>query len=200
MYIVRLTLGAMIAVLVTALLLVLMQSLIQQDELDINDEPSRKIADIQMTEQEIETRVKEQKPDKPEEPEEPPPPEEMQELDDSEVDTGTVNLTPSFGVDLSFGDGAKLSASDGEYLPIVKVPPEYPRRALSRGIEGYCVVEYTVTKTGSVRDPKAVDCDSLFERSSIQAALKFKYKPRVENGEPVEVHGVRNMFTYKLSD
>lgn len=196
----RLAIGAVAALVITTLLLVLMQSLIQQDELDIDDQAGRKIADIQMGKQEIETRVKEQKPDKPDEPDQPPPPPEMQQLQDNPVNTQAVNVTPTFGLDFSFGDGARLSASDGEYLPIVKVPPEYPRRALSRGIEGYCVVEYTVTKTGSVRDPKAVDCDTLFETTSIQAALKFKYKPRVENGEPVEVHGVRNMFTYKLAD
>ena len=42
--------------------------------------------------------------------------------------------------------GFGLAPSDGEYLPIVKVQPVYPRRALSRGIEGYVIVEFTVTK------------------------------------------------------
>ena len=34
-----------------------------------------------------------------------------------------------------------------EYLPIVKVNPQYPRRAQTRGIEGYVLLEYIVTKT-----------------------------------------------------
>jgi len=34
----------------------------------------------------------------------------------------------------------------------------------------------------------------------MQAALKFKYKPRVVNGEAVEVPNVRNKFTYELED
>ena len=90
----------------------------------------------------------------------------------------------------------------GEYLPIVKVAPVYPRRAATRGISGYCTVEYTVTKTGSVSNPVAVDCvpEGVFEFSSIKAAEQFKYAPRVVNGEPVEVTGVTNKFTYEVEN
>jgi protein TonB len=93
-----------------------------------------------------------------------------------------------------------MSSGDGEYLPIVKVAPIYPRRAQTRGISGYCIVEYTVTKTGSIRDPQAVDCQpsGIFDRASVKAATKFKYKPRVVDGEPIEVAGVQNKFTYEL--
>ena len=93
-----------------------------------------------------------------------------------------------------------MSSGDGEYLPIVKVAPIYPRRAQTRGITGYCIVEYTVTKSGSIRDPQPVDCSpsGVFERASVKAAEKFKYKPRVVDGEPIEVAGVQNKFTYEL--
>ena len=50
-----------------------------------------------------------------------------------------------------------LVASDGEYLPIVKIAPVYPARAKSRGIEGWCIVEYTVTTAGTTRDVKVVE-------------------------------------------
>lgn len=200
MYALRLSLSALLALLITTLLLAVMQTLIQQDELNINMAESRKIADIQMGKTDIDVNVDARKPDKPETPQEEPPPLQETAMMENAVDTRAVSVTPSFAGELSLG-GARLSASDGEYLPIVKVPPEYPRRALSRNIEGSCIVEFTVTKTGSVRDPKVVECSStLFEQTSMQAVLKFKYKPRVENGEPVEVPGVRNQFTYKLSD
>jgi protein TonB len=32
----------------------------------------------------------------------------------------------------------------------------------------------------------------------MKAVLKFKYKPRVENGRPVSVSGVRHVITFKL--
>ena len=81
----------------------------------------------------------------------------------------------------------------------VRVMPAVSRVAKQRGVEGYCTVEYTVTTTGTVENPVVVDCSSsLFERASINAALKFKYKPRVVDGEPISVPGVQNRFTYVL--
>lgn len=201
MYLVRLIIGAGLALAITTALLVVMQLLIKQDDINVATSDARKIADIHMGRTEIDVNENVRKPDKPDTPEqEPPPVQENTTMQDAAISTQSLNITPSFKGDLSF-DGARLSASDGEYLPIVKVPPEYPRRALSRNIEGYCVVEFTVTKTGSVRDPVVTDCSStLFEQSAMQAVLKFKYKPRVEDGEPVEVPGVKNMFTYKLAN
>jgi len=97
--------------------------------------------------------------------------------------------------------GVGFGVSDGEYLPIVKVAPVYPSRALSRGLEGYVIVEFTVTRQGTVRDPVVVESSSsLFDRAAVEAALKFKYKPRVIDGEPVEVPGVRNKITFEIQE
>ena len=107
----------------------------------------------------------------------------------------------NLGGDLQIG-GLGFDSSDGEYLPIVKVAPIYPRRAQTRGIQGYCIVEYTVTKNGSIRDPVAVDCQpsGVFDDASVKAALKFKYKPRVVDGQAIEVPGVQNKFTYEIEE
>lgn len=90
----------------------------------------------------------------------------------------------------------------GDYLPLFKVAPEYPKYAQERGIGGYCVIEYVVTATGSVRDPAVVEglCDpeSIFAEPSIEAALQFKYSPLLVDGEPVDVPGVQNKFTYEI--
>ena len=88
---------------------------------------------------------------------------------------------------------------DGDYLPIVKVAPIYPRRAQARGIEGYCLLEFTVTRLGTVRDARAIECSSsLFERASVNAALKFKYKPRVVDGREIEVPGVQHLIRFEM--
>ena len=107
------------------------------------------------------------------------------------------------GLTVNFEKGGKsLGLANGEYLPIIKVQPIYPSRARSRGIEGHCIVEYTVTQNGSTQDPKAVDCSppGAFERASIKAVRKFKYRPRMVDGEPIEVAGVQNKFTFRLKD
>jgi protein TonB len=76
-----------------------------------------------------------------------------------------------------------MNIAEGDYLPIVRVAPVYPARALSRGLEGYVDMAFTVTTTGTVKDPVVVfSTSSLFERAAIRAVLKFKYKPRVVDG------------------
>ena len=124
----------------------------------------------------------------------------MQQLDfDLDMNVDVVNIAPAAAVDISISTSG-MSTGDGEYLPIVKVAPIYPRRAQTRGITGYCIVEYTVTTSGAIRDPFAVDCQpsGVFDKASVKAATKFKYKPRVVDGEAIEVAGVQNKFTYEL--
>lgn len=196
----RLLIGAGLAALVTTGLFYLMPLLIEMADKTLDEKPATRIADITMPEREIEANLKEVKPPKPEDPEEPPPDLDQPQVDDVDVNPDAVNMTPQVGGDINIGLGAGLGGADGEYLPIVKVAPMYPRRANSRGVEGYCTIEYTVTKSGSIRDAVAVDCEpsGYFERASIKAALKFKYKPRVIDGEAIDVLGVQNRFTYEL--
>jgi len=194
---VRIVVGGLLAIPVAIGLFYIMQSLVDRD-FKQEDSKARKIADIIVPDKVIETNLKEVLPEKIEDPEEPPPDLEPIEFD-SDVDMGVVNNAPTTGIQLKLNSSG-MSSGDGEYLPIVKVAPIYPRRAQTRGISGYCIVEYTVTKTGSIRDPQAVDCQpsGIFDRASVKAAAKFKYKPRVVDGEPIEVAGVQNKFTYEL--
>jgi len=195
---VRLLIGALLAIPVAGGLFFIMQYLIATADPKIDDTKTNKLADIHMPDREIETNLNEAKPDKPDDPDEPPPDLDTPDID-VDMDMNVVNIAPAAQVNINIGLGGGIS-SDGEYLPIVKVAPIYPRRAQTRGIEGYCIIEYTVTKTGSIKDPIATDCSptGIFDRASIKASLKFKYKPRVVDGEPIEVAGVRNKFTYEL--
>ena len=157
-----------------------------------------KIAELVQPDEEIKLDTTTKKPEKAEEPEEPPPELEMARIS-LDMETDIANTAPMASINVEISSSG-MSSGDGEYLPIVKVAPIYPRRAQTRGISGYCIVEYTVTKTGSIRDPIAVDCSpsGVFNRASVKAATKFKYKPRVVDGEPIEVAGVQNKFTYEL--
>ncbi len=194
---VRLFIAALLAIPVAVGLFSIMHKLIDRDY-ENPEVKKTKVAEIVRPDEEITLEAKVEKPDKVEDPDEPPP--ELQQLDlDLDVDVDVVNVAPTAQVDVSISSTG-LSASDGEYLPIVKVAPIYPRRAQTRGITGYCIVEYTVTTSGAIRDPQPVDCQpsGVFEKASVKAALKFKYKPRVVDGDPIEVPGVQNKFTYEL--
>jgi protein TonB len=194
----RLLIGALLALPVAGGLFFIMQYLIATANPEIDDSKRTKLADIHMPEREIETNLKEKKPDKVDDPEQPPPDLDTPDID-MDMDVDVLNIAPAAQVDISI-NSTGMSSGDGEYLPIVKVAPIYPRRAQSRGISGYCIVEYTVTTSGAIRDPKAVDCQpaGVFEKASLKASLKFKYKPRVVDGEAIEVAGVQNKFTYEL--
>lgn len=195
----RIAVSAALAIPVAIALFFIMHTLVSRD-FQQEDVKARKIADIVVPDKTIETNLKEVKPEKVDDPEEPPPDLEPIQFD-SQLDMNVANMAPTTGVKLNLSTSG-MSSGDGEYLPIVKVAPIYPRRAQTRGISGYCIVEYTVTKTGSIRDPFAVDCQpsGIFERASVKASLKFKYKPRVVDGEPIEVAGVQNKFTYELEN
>ncbi len=192
------------AALVTLLLLVLMVSLIEFADKELQQSERIKLPDIHMPEAEIEMMRSIEKPEKPKVDETPPPEIPEQDFDkiDGNAEVGQVAAPGKIKANLDLDIGAGLSATDGEYLPIVKVAPQYPRRAVSRGIEGYVIVEYTVTKQGTVKDPVVIQAEpeSIFNKSAVDSVLRYKYKPRVINGEPVEVPGVQTRITYELEE
>jgi periplasmic protein TonB len=58
-----------------------------------------------------------------------------------------------------------------------------------------------VTTAGTVKDPVVLfSTSSLFDRAATQAVLKFKYKPRVVDGQPVEVPNVKTRITFKIEE
>jgi len=68
------------------------------------------------------------------------------------------------------------------------IRPMYPQDAVMRGIEGWVKVEFTITDTGLVRDPRVVEAQPprIFNREALRAILKWKFKPRIVGGVPVE--------------
>ncbi len=184
------------ATLITLALLTLMNLLISSDTVP-PEEATPKPVEVVMDEPTIEVII-DNKPVKPVEPQSPPDVPKM--IVETQVETTTK---PSFGPlkrqEVSIrNDG--IPVTDGEYLPIVKVEPTYPRSALRRGIEGWVIVEFTVTTSGAVRDAFVVESQptKIFDRAATKAALKFKYKPRVVDGSPVEVPGVRNKISFAI--
>ena len=91
------------------------------------------------------------------------------------------------------------AAASRQYLPIAKDAPDYPQRALDKGIEGACTVSYSVNPQGRIENPKALDdCHPLFIRPSLTAAKSFRYQPRIVDGRAVTVPEVKNTFHYRI--
>ena len=184
---------------VTFGLLFIMQLLIATGRGALTEASAFRVTDFVRVERNEVIETKQEKPEKPPEPETPPELPTPSAADNFDNSMAVSMSAPSLDASLNVG-GVGFGVSDGEYLPIVKVAPVYPSRALSRGLEGYVIVEFTVTSNGSVRDVSVVESTStLFERAAMEAALKFKYKPRVIDGQPVEVPGVRNKISFEIA-
>ncbi len=78
-----------------------------------------------------------------------------------------------------------------------KEAPDYPERALDKGIEGDCTVVYDVSPQGTVVNPQ-VQGHPLFMRPSLTAAQTFRYQPKIVEGRAVTVSGVKNTFHYRI--
>lgn len=92
--------------------------------------------------------------------------------------------------------------SDADTIPLVRVQPLYPPAAAERKIEGWVKLRFTIGTTGAVKSPQVIDADpgGIFDRAAIRAIRKWKYKPRIENGVPVETRGVKVKLSFKLED
>lgn len=189
-----------LALLITLLLFYMMQALIatgSQLEQRVN---VVKIVDATMPEIEMEVVREVERPQPIEQLDTPPPevPDRANNLDNApglSFERSTINLDA--GLDIG---NAGISITDGEMLPLVNVTPQYPTRAASRGIEGWCQVSFTVTATGGVSDVIVVDAEpsGIFDSSSIRAAEKFKFQPKVVDGQGVPVPNVQYVFRYQL--
>ncbi len=143
-------------------------------------------------------------------------PEPIEEIVQEDVDIPEKQITldsgPSIAIsrqDIDIGDGldltpATVSNTDGDFLPLVAIAPQYPTRAAQRGIEGWCLVNFTVDALGNVVEDSIVVVDAeppnIFDRSSIRAAARFKFQPRVVDGQGVAVTGVQYVFRYELEE
>lgn len=190
------------AALVTLAIALFMEEVIATDRAKLGEVGVRHFVDFVRIDREEAIQRKERR-------REPPPPAEAPpiEIAPARRESFDPALTSvdipavSSPVDISIR-GLGWQVLEGEYLPLVKIAPFYPQYAVAQGLEGHVIVEFTVTTRGTVRDVVVIEAEpkGVFEKSAIDAALKFKYRPRVVGGAPIEVRGVRNLFRFELTD
>jgi protein TonB len=136
---------------------------------------------------------------------EPPPPvPDMPRISvtSASLDTNVVGLNPQIDTAGAM-TGIRLGAgSDTDVVPLVRIPPQYPPRAASRGIEGWVQVQFTITETGAVKDPTVVDADpeGLFDEAALRSIVRWRYNPKVEDGVAVERVGVQTVIRFVLEE
>ena len=97
----------------------------------------------------------------------------------AELDLSALGAGPSLGV----GDGLLWA---GEATPMVRIEPQYPRRALSASIEGHVELEFTIDRDGSVIDVTVVEAEppGVFDAEAVRALMRWRFRPHVVEGEP----------------
>ena len=120
----------------------------------------------------------------------------------SGVDNFVATLAPTIDPNSAMRGLNLTAGSDRDVIPLVRINPEYPQRALSRGIEGWVIVQFTITAAGTVKDAKVIDADpkGIFDAAAVKAILRWRYNPKVEEGVAVERVGIRTMLRFQLEE
>ncbi|HSG66268.1 MAG TPA: energy transducer TonB [Gammaproteobacteria bacterium] len=201
----RFLVAAGVGVTAALLLFLLMHALISSEqEFSAADATGGMVDFIRVREDEI-TQLKERtRPRDPPPPDRPPPPPQIR-LSNQSDRPPPVALDidmPNIAVPVSAGSGPYLGgwsagdpAAEGDVIPIVRIDPQWPREALLEGKEGWVRVEFTILADGSVTDPEVLESEPprLFDRNALRAILRWKFKPRIVDGQPVARRAVQRI-------
>ncbi|MFA0614233.1 energy transducer TonB [Vibrio splendidus] len=160
-----------------------------------------------MVEQEQEVQRRQRAvPEKPEMPE--PPPEAKTSQSQAEVTPlNSMSSLPSLDLNTSV-DGLAINAptfsdfgSNQQAMPLYRVEPRYPAKALKRGAEGHVIMSFTIDETGRPIDIQVTDANPrrMFEREAMRALKKWKYQPKVVDGKAIAQVGQTVKLEFKLS-
>ncbi|WP_342608680.1 energy transducer TonB [Vibrio tritonius] len=114
---------------------------------------------------------------------------------------------PSLGLDTAINGLAISAPKFGDFgvnlqaMPLYRVEPQYPMRALKRNIEGYVVMSFTIDETGRPIDIQVVEANPrhMFEREARRALKSWKYQPKVADGKAVTQPGQTVKLEFKLA-
>jgi len=185
---------------VTIGLFLIMKVLVTGQEYEIEEELASIGIDFVRVERDEESQTKDRALKRPSkvEPEEPPPPPKLTQPNRPNVDKASMSADMG-AFDLA---GLNLNAPvDGDTLAIVRVLPRYPSRALSRGIEGWVLLEFAINEVGFAVNPVVIESEppGIFDRAATSAVKRWKYRPMIEDGRPRMRPGVRQLISFEIA-
>jgi protein TonB len=134
---------------------------------------------------------------------EPPPPTPQTPrigIADEGVEHVVARLTPVLDPRGARARTTIAAGSDRDVIPLVRINPDYPQGPLTRGVEGWVQLQFTITPVGTVKDAIVVDADpeGVFDAAALKAIVRWRYNPKVENGAAVERVGVQTRIVFRL--
>ena len=197
----RFVTSAALAIVTTMALFLTMKVLVTGQDYEIADELATIGIDFVRVQRDEDVNTKDRALKRPsqQKPDEPPPPPKLTQAQRPNMDKASMSADMSqFGL-----SGMNLNAPvDGDTLAIVRVLPRYPSRALSRGIEGWVLLEFTIDQLGQAVDLMVIEADpkGMFDRAALNAIRKWKYRPKMQDGRPVMRPGVRQLISFNIAE
>jgi protein TonB len=116
------------------------------------------------------------------------------------IENNVAQLTPVVDARGAMSRMSMTAGSDRDVIPLVRIAPDYPPRALSRGLEGWVQVQFTITATGTVTNAIVVNAEpkNIFDEAALKAIARWRYNPRVDGGVAVERVGVQTIIRFQL--
>lgn len=198
----RLVMGAVVATPTVFMIMTFMRLLVLGEDFQLADKEDRVEIVLQSDKTDSEVRRRDNAPEAPPEAQTPPPP---PELNVTKAEKPSEDMSSYLGKlpDLEAGDvggqDVEFVVADSDEQPIFR-PVQYPQRAQERDLDGSCTVTVDVSPDGSVVNPRAECTSSLFVRQVQRDALKWKYRPRVQDGEQVFRYNRVVVVEYKMPD
>ena len=87
-----------------------------------------------------------------------------------------------------------------EVTPIVRISPQYPAQAAMRGIEGWVLLQFDITEKGTVTNISILDSNPprVFDKEAVRAVRKWRYRPKMEDGQPVSLFEIKTQLDFVL--
>lgn len=202
---IRLLLSIPIGIAITFGLFVLMAVLIANDERGNEPLPETPPIEFVMEKPNDSVQQRTRTPPPPPPPPVTPPPPQTPQPEVSKVDPGAISMNLPTVDAGGFNAGIDLTGAmmqDGDVAPIARFNPKYPPQAERDGIEGWVDLKFTIDVDGSVIDIEILDSQPkrIFDRAARKALAKWVYKPKIEDGKPMQQAGLTVRLDFKLGE
>ena len=192
-----------LAAILTVGIFLAMRALISK-EFQPQDKAETASFEINPTVEDIKVTKRETKVDKVKKVITPPPPPQIER---AKADKPTEKIAsiegaiPEFETPKIDASNFKITVSDRDAQPLVRIPPQMPSRFLSGDNSGYCKAEFDVSPEGKPFNVRTSICTNrTLESATIKSIQKWKYNPKIVDGRSVSRSGVQTTVKFNLQD
>lgn len=117
----------------------------------------------------------------------------------SEVDVGMPVFAPTVDLSAALKNAGISMGTESDVLPMLRIPPVYPRNAKLAKIQGFVKMEVVINPDGTVNDITVIEATPprMFDNAAVSAMKQWKFKPKLINGVAVSQRA-QQVIEFKL--